>query len=208
VAAADAAAVVGSGPSSLTGETCPHYLTFAAEDIPAGATQFKCAPPIRARDQREALWEALTTTALSMVVSDHSPAPPEIKALDTGDFSVAWGGIASLQVRLHAVWTGASVRGHGLGALAEWLADAPARLAGLDTKGSLELGKDADFVVFDPDGTLEVKARKLEHRHAITPYEGMTLRGDVAMTVLRGTTVFEKNRGVTGPSGRMLPSDD
>lgn len=204
VSSGEAVDVIGSGPPQLGGETCPHYLTFSAEDIPEGATQFKCAPPIRDAEHREALWEGLRRGSLGMVVSDHSPSPAELKDLEGGDFSVAWGGIASLQVRLHATWTGASPRGAGVAAMAEWLSEAPARLAGLDDrKGALAVGRDADFLVFDPDGVFEVRGQDLLHRHPITPYHGMCLMGRVRATYLRGVEVFDGAQVAAG-HGRML----
>lgn len=188
----------------LSGETCPHYLLFCSEDVPSGATAFKCAPPIRSAEHREALWAGLADGSLSMVVSDHSPAPVELKAIATGDFGNAWGGVGSLQLRLQATWTGASQRGFEIEHLARWLALGPARLAGLDErKGSIEVGKDADFVVFDPDGSVRVRGTELEHRHPLTPYDGMTLRGSVRSTILAGTTIFDGGNFVT-PNGRML----
>lgn len=166
--------------SAVSGETCPHYLLFTDEDVTG--TEFKCAPPIREREHREALWEGLSSGVLAMVVSDHSPSPPEMKH---GDFATAWGGIASLQLRLPAVWTGACQRGVAIASIARWLALAPAELAGLDDrKGSITVGKDADFVVFDPDGRTYVRGIDLRHRHPTTPYEGMTLRGRVTATSL------------------------
>lgn len=200
-------AVDALGPG-VTAETCPHYLTFCAEEIPDGATAFKCAPPIRGADHRDALWAALERGDVSMVVSDHSPAPAEIKEVESGDFLTAWGGIGSLQLRLPAVWTGAVARGIGVTEVARWLSTDPARLAGLDHyKGALVVGKDADFVVFDPDQPLVVRGVELEHRHPITPYEGMTLRGSVVTTVLRGETVFGDGRVVPG-LGAMLERHD
>jgi len=178
VSSADAVAAVASNPG-ITAETCPHYLTFTDEDVTG--PEFKCAPPIRSREHREALWEGLRTGVLSMVVSDHSPSPPEMK---TGDFASAWGGISSLQIRLPATWTGAVERGFGLKDIVDWLALAPALLAGLDDrKGSIEVGKDADLTVFDPDGETIVKGSELMHRHPVTPYEGMRLRGRVIDTL-------------------------
>jgi allantoinase len=202
VSSGEAAAVIGSGPAQLTGETCPHYLTLTAEEIPSGGTLFKCSPPIRDREQREMLWDALVEGALSMVVSDHSPATPELKA--TGDFSTAWGGISSLELRLPLTWTGARQRGLGLGELSNWLALAPARLAGIDDrKGSIEVGKDADLVVWDPDDVTVVTGSALRHRHPQTPYEGMVLAGRVVTTVLNGEPVYDGAVMREG-RGRML----
>lgn len=179
VSSAEGVDVIASTPG-VSGETCPHYLTFTSADVTG--VEFKCAPPIRETEHREALWEGLKNGVLSMVVSDHSPSPPDMKR---GDFATAWGGIASLQLRLPATWTGAVVRDVGLSELARWLALAPAELAGLDDrKGSIEVGKDADFVVFDPDGETMVSGRDLHHRHPMTPYEGMRLRGLVVDTLM------------------------
>jgi len=208
VSSEEAVTALASGPESLTGETCPHYLTFCAEEITAGSTPFKCAPPIRSAEHREALWEGLAEGVLSMVVSDHSPAPPEVKRIESGDFGSAWGGIGSLQLRLPATWTGAAARGVDFPELARWLAREPARLAGLDEhKGSIAVGMDADLAIWDPDGAAEVKGADLEHRHPLTPYEGMTLRGSVVRTILGGRTVFEDGVVVPG-HGRMLRRDD
>ncbi|HEX6147371.1 MAG TPA: allantoinase AllB [Acidimicrobiia bacterium] len=208
ISSAEAVRALADGPESTSGETCPHYLTFSAEGIPAGATPFKCAPPIRTTEHREALWQGLLDGTLSMVVSDHSPAPPEVKRLEAGNFGTAWGGIGSLQLRLPATWTGAAERGVDLPRLARWLSLEPALLAGLaDRKGAIAVGLDGDLVVWDPDGAQEVRGDDLEHRHPITPYEGMKLRGRVVLTMLGGKTVFD--RGVVTPgNGRMLRRND
>ncbi|HEX6946048.1 MAG TPA: allantoinase AllB [Acidimicrobiia bacterium] len=201
VSSGEAARLIGEGPGVLTGETCPHYLTFAAEEIPDGATRFKCAPPIRERVQREALWDALREDALAMVVSDHSPSPADLK---TDDFATSWGGISSVQLRLPVTWTGASERGIGIERLGEWLAAAPARLAGLgDRKGSIRVGADADLVAWDPDGAVHVESTSLYHRHPVCAYEGMTLRGLVVATFLGGERVYSGDR-VSRGRGRML----
>jgi allantoinase len=193
LAAAECAALIAAAKAagiSLTAETCPHYLFFAAEEIQDGATQFKCCPPIRYAPNREALWRALAEGVIDCVVSDHSPCPPDLKI---GDFATAWGGIASLQVSLPAVWTVARKRGHTLTDIARWMADRPARLAGLPDKGAIALGRDADLVAFDPDATFPVTGTQLRHKHPVTPYEGRTLTGQVARTWLRGTEVVPGN---------------
>lgn len=205
VSSADAVAAMGEWDRELlTAETCPHYLTFAAEEIPDGATAFKCAPPIRSTEHREALWESLGSGALQMVVSDHSPAPADLKALESGDFLEAWGGISSVQLRLPAVWDAGSRRGFGLVDITRWLAGAPAVLAGLsDHKGALRVGADADFVVWDPEGVTRVAGANLEHRHHLTPYHGLSLRGRVMATLLGGEFVFADGTTL-GLRGRML----
>jgi allantoinase len=180
----------------ITVETCPHYLTFAAEEVPDGATAFKCCPPIRERTHREALWRALADGDVDLVVSDHSPCTPDLKRLEEGDFGTAWGGIASLQVALPAVWTGARARGIGLGEVVRWMAEAPARLAGLPRKGSIAVGKDADLVAFAPDQRWTVG--DLQHRNPVTPYTGRTLTGAVRRTWLRGEVADGS------PIGRLL----
>jgi allantoinase len=177
----------------LTAETCPHYLTFAAEEIPDGGTAFKCCPPIREHAHREALWGALVDGDLDLVVSDHSPCTPELKRLDIGDFGVAWGGIASLQVTLPAVWTGARVRGIGLDRVVRWMAERPAALAGLPGKGAIAVGKDADLVAFAPDE--EFTVGRLLHRNPVTPYAGRALTGVVRRTWLRGEPADGAPRG-------------
>jgi allantoinase len=189
----------------ITAETCPHYLTFTAEEIPDGAVAFKCAPPIRSRQNRERLWEALREGLIDLVATDHSPCPPEMKKAETGDFRGAWGGIASLQLALPAVWTGAQERGFTVSDLAEWMCAAPARLAGLgDRKGRIAPGYDADLVVWDPEASFEVDPRKLHHRHKVTPYAGRTLNGVVRQTLLRGKTVYDSGQVSEPPSGKLL----
>jgi allantoinase len=174
----------------LTGETCPHYLTFAAEEIPDGAVEYKCAPPIRGRAEREGLWEGLISGEIDLVASDHSPCPPAMKETG-GDFFAAWGGIASLQVALPAVWTGARARGLAPERLAEWMSAAPARIAGLSgSKGALAAGCDADIVVWDPERSFVVDPATLLHRHKVTPYARRELYGVVRATIAGGRVVF------------------
>lgn len=189
----------------VTLETCPHYLSFVAEEIPDGATQYKCCPPVRERANSEKLWGALKEGLIEMVVSDHSPCPPEMKRLEAGDFLAAWGGISSLQLRLPVMWTEAQGRGYSLSQLAEWLARAPARLAGLqEKKGSIAVGKDADLVIWNPETEFRVEPRMIEHRHKLTPYEGRTLRGVVQKTFLRGQLIYDEREFVSEPLGMML----
>ncbi|MDX6500583.1 MAG: allantoinase [Blastocatellia bacterium] len=190
--------------AQLTVETCPHYLHFAAEDIPDGATEFKCCPPIRERANREQLWEALRDGTIDMVVSDHSPCPPEMKVREQGDFMRAWGGISSLQLRLPLMWTEASARGFTIDQLAEWLCAAPARQVGLaPVKGSISVGGDADIVIWNPEREFLVAPGLIQHRHKLTPYAGETLRGVVEKTFLRGQMVYDG--GEFGePKGQLL----
>lgn len=184
---------------ALTVETCPHYLTLTSEEIPDGATAFKCCPPIREAGNREKLWQGLADGVIDMIVSDHSPSTLDLKDLENGDFGVAWGGVSSLQLGLSLIWTDARHRGIGLERVVEWMAARPARLAGLARKGQLALGFDADFAVFAPNDAFVVDVTKLFHKNPITPYAGRTLSGLVRRTFLRGELVD----GVT-PGGRLL----
>jgi allantoinase len=190
---------------TLTAETCPHYLTFAAEEIPDGATEFKCCPPIRERENREQLWSALSSGIIDMIVSDHSPCPPEMKLRNTGDFLQAWGGISSLQLRLPIVWTEARRRGFSLQDLCRWLCSAPARLVGLGKrKGAIAVGFDADLVVWNPLAQFKVETAVVHHRHKLTPYEGVTMDGVVEKTFLRGRKIYDGGNFVDPPSGVFL----
>ena len=188
----------------LTAETCGHYLTFAAEEIADGRTEFKCAPPIRGRENREALWAALRDGTLDMVVSDHSPCVPELKKQATGDFTAAWGGISGLQFTLPAVWTGLSARGGTLPELSRLVSEAPAKLAGLSRKGRLAPGGDADLIAWDPDASFVVTPQLVRHRHALTPYAGRSLRGAVRSVLLRGRRAFDHDAARRAPQGRPL----
>ena len=189
LSAADALPLIADAKAAglpVTAETCPHYLTFAAEQIPDGATQFKCCPPIRDAANRERLWDGLRDGVIDCVVSDHSPCPPELKR---GEFGDAWGGIASVQLGLSAVWTQAARRGFSLVDVVRWMCAAPATLAGLTSKGAIAPGFDADFAVVAPDETWVVDPALLRHRHPVTPYAGATLRGVVRETWLHGTRI-------------------
>jgi allantoinase len=208
LATADALPMLGQARlarTPITVETCPHYLTFAAEEIADGSTLLKCAPPIREAAERERLWAALLAGQIDMIATDHSPAPVSLKHVDEGNFIAAWGGIASLQVALPAVWSQARTRGASELDLARWLSEAPARLAGLyPRKGVIAPGADADLVIWDPDGEIEVDARRLYHRHPVTPYHGRRLRGRVLTTILRGRIVFEGGECRGSAEGALL----
>jgi allantoinase len=173
----------------LTVETCPHYLSFTAEEIPDGATQFKCCPPIREAANRELLWAGLADGSIDLVVTDHSPCTADLKRFDTGDFGQAWGGIASLQLGLPAVWTGARARGHTLADVVRWMAEGPARQTGLADKGRIATGAAADFVVFAPDEAFVVDVGRLHHKNPVSAYAGRTLTGTVRQTWLAGIPV-------------------
>jgi allantoinase len=188
---------------AVTVETCPHYLHLCAEMIANGATLNKCAPPIRSRENRERLWQALSDGTIDLVVTDHSPCPPAMKRLAEGNFQTAWGGIAGLSVALPLMWTEASTRGFTLLDLARWMAAEPARLAGCDKrKGRIAAGYDADFVVFDSDSEFVVTEEKLHYRHPVSAYLGETLRGVVKATYLRGNPVFAEGIFPGEPVGR------
>jgi allantoinase len=191
---------------ALTVETCPHYLAFAAEEIGDGATEFKCAPPIRGERNRELLRDAVRDGTIDLVASDHSPCPPEMKmGKPPGSFRTAWGGIASLSLGAAAVWTALGGDRFGLEDLARTMAEAPARLAGMEAhKGRIAVGVDADLVVFAPEERWTVRVADLHFRHAVSPYVGRTLTGRVKRTILRGRTVFENGRFVGEPAGREV----
>ncbi|MPY79954.1 MAG: allantoinase AllB [Actinophytocola sp.] len=184
---------------ALTVETCPHYLCFTAEEIPDGGTQFKCCPPIREAGNRELLWQGLADGVIDCVVSDHSPCTPELKRFDVGDFGVAWGGIASLQLGLPAIWTQARQRGFALTDVVRWMAERPAAQVGMRSKGHVALGYDADFCVFAPDEGFVVDAAALRHRNPVSAYHGRTLSGVVRSTWLRGAEVSGEE-----PAGTLL----
>jgi allantoinase len=190
---------------AISVETCPHYLTFSAEEIPDGATEFKCAPPIRERENRELLWAALGDGTIDLIATDHSPCPPAMKLKDEGDFLRAWGGISSLQLSLSAVWTEAQRRGYAVSRLAEWMCAGPARLAGLEKrKGSVTAGCDADLVIWNPDAKFRVDPAQLQHRHKLTPYAGCELSGVVETTFLRGRKIFDREQFSASSVGQVL----
>ncbi|XP_054644834.1 allantoinase, mitochondrial isoform X1 [Dunckerocampus dactyliophorus] len=189
----------------LTVETTHHYLSLSAENIPAGATQFKCCPPIREAKNQELLWAALKAGQIDMVVSDHSPCTPDLKKLDSGDFSQAWGGISSLQFGLPLFWTSAGLRGFQLADVVRLLCRNTAQLCGLgQQKGSLEPGYDADLVIWDPEREFEIKEEGIHHKNKITPYLGVKLRGVVTTTIVRGRLVYRDGSFSSETLGKTL----
>ncbi|WP_327239575.1 allantoinase AllB [Streptomyces sp. NBC_01318] len=184
----------------VTVESCPHFLTLTAEEVPDGATEFKCCPPIREAANQDALWDGLADGTIDCIVSDHSPCTTDLK---TPDFASAWGGISSLQLGLPAIWTEARRRGHSLDDVARWMSAAPAALAGLTRKGAIEAGRDADFAVLAPDETFTVDPAELFHRNQVTAYAGRTLHGVVKSTWLRGRRIAAAGV-LTEPTGRLL----
>jgi allantoinase len=187
----------------LTVETAQHYLYFNAEEVPDGNTSYKCAPPIRERENNQQLWEALKAGIIDFVATDHSPAPPDLKQLDSGDFTTAWGGISSLQLALPALWTAGRSREVTLPQIAQWLCERPAQLAGLQhKKGKIAAGYDADMVVWDPERSFTVNAECLYHKHKLTPYINETLYGVVEQTYLRGVKVFDQGSFISQHAGK------
>lgn len=184
----------------LTVETCPHYLTLTAEEVPDGASEFKCCPPIREAGNQDLLWQALADGTIDCVVTDHSPSTADLK---TDDFATAWGGISGLQLSLPAVWTEARRRGHTLDDVVRWMSERTAQLVGLDQKGAIAAGRDADFAVLAPDETFTVDPAELQHRNRVTAYAGKTLSGVVKSTWLRGERILHGGE-FSEPAGRLL----
>jgi len=192
----------------ITVETCPHYLSFSAEGIPDGGTQFKCCPPIRDAGNRELLWQALESGLIDIVASDHSPSTKELKFAHDGDFQLAWGGISGLQLSFSAVWTGARARGIPLETVVEWMSTKTARFAGLSQKGRIEVGADADLVAFAPEAAFTASADALLHKNKVSAFDGSELVGLVAVTWLGGVPVYTSGVGddaaASTPTGRLL----
>ncbi|KYH44929.1 allantoinase [Branchiibius sp. NY16-3462-2] len=183
----------------LTVETCPHYLTFAAETIRDGSTAHKCCPPIRSDANRDALWEALADGTIDIVVSDHSPCTVDLKLVESGDLGAAWGGVASVQLALAAVWTEAQRRGFALTDVVRWMSTSPAALVGLAGKGAIEVGRDADLVAWAPAQSYTVHAADLQHKNKLTAYEGVSLSGVARRVWLRGAPAT-----IERPDGQFL----
>ncbi|KAJ8722755.1 hypothetical protein PYW07_003935 [Mythimna separata] len=186
----------------VTAETCHHYLTFSADQIPKGRSEYKCAPPIRDKDNKEKLWDYLLEDKLNLVVSDHSPCTPDLKCSNNLE---AWGGISSVQFGLSLFWSAASTRGLDLTSISKYMSSAPARLCGLqDRKGALRPGLDADLIFFDPEASFTVTTEIIRHKNKLTPYIGKELKGVVKKTYLRGRLIFEDGEVVENPQGKLL----
>ncbi len=189
----------------ISAETCPHYLTLYAEDIPDGKTLFKCCPPIREDENRQRLWQGLADGTIGFVVSDHSPCTPQLKHIDSGDIEHAWGGISSLQFGLSLTWTEARQRGYSIEQVVDWMCTRPAQFAGLgQRKGQIAVGYDADFCVFDDSAEYVIQADMIKYRHKVTPYEGRQVKGVVRRTFVRGQEVFAAGDILKMPVGQPL----
>ncbi|MBX9719983.1 MAG: allantoinase AllB, partial [Candidatus Obscuribacterales bacterium] len=189
----------------FTVETCPHYLTFEAEQIPDGDPRFKCAPPIREAENREKLWRGLTAGLIDIVVSDHSPCVPDKKFISEGDLKKAWGGISSLQFGLPVIWTEAKKRGQKLEDLVEWMSARPAKFLGIaNRKGAIKVGHDADLIAFDPDADFTINTNIIQHKNKVTPYEGRELKGVVRKTFVRGRLIYEDGKLTANANGDQI----
>ncbi|PCJ48981.1 MAG: allantoinase AllB [Gammaproteobacteria bacterium] len=189
----------------FTAETCPHYLTLEAEQIPDGKTLFKCCPPIRENKNREHLWQALKQGVISFIVSDHSPCTPQLKNIDSGDIEKAWGGISALQFGLPLIWTEARQRDFTLEDISKLMSLETAKFAGLDKiKGKIAEGYHADLLVFDEQASFTISNEMIKHRHKITPYVGREVQGKIIKTFVRGQLVFSGDDFIGIPSGQVL----
>jgi allantoinase len=190
---------------SLTAESCPHYLTLCAEDIPDGKTLFKCCPPIREKHNQQRLWQGLMDQVVDFIVSDHSPCSPRLRLMEAGDIEHAWGGISSLQFGLSIIWTEARQRGIGLPLVADWMSTRPAQFAGLgNRKGRIAPGYDADLVVFDDTASYTIRREIIRYRHKVTPYEGRHVHGLVRATYVRGHKVYADGQFQGLPVGKPV----
>ncbi|CAN5176241.1 allantoinase AllB [soil metagenome] len=190
----------------ITAETGQHYLFFNAEEIHDGATAFKCAPPIREKANNEMLWQALKGGVIDFVATDHSPATSELKELSSGDFTKAWGGIASIQFALPVLWTAASKRNCSIEEVTKWLSENPAILAGQKTKGKIKKGYDADIIIFDPEKEFTVNEQMILHKHKVTPYINLKLKGVIKQTFLNGNSVYDDGNFLHLNKGKILLS--
>jgi len=185
-------------------ECCPQYLFFCAENIPDGDTRFKCAPPIREAANNERLWDAIRSGLISMIVTDHSPAPPNIKEIDTGNIAKAWGGISCLELSLPIVWTKAKDKGFAIEEMAGLMSTNIAAFCNLNSKGEIKEGACADLMVWAPEETFTVQQEAMHFRHKITPYDGQKLYGKIKQTIVNGQLVFDQGSFVSLGEGKKI----
>ncbi|MEC8276381.1 MAG: allantoinase AllB [Myxococcota bacterium] len=208
LSAAEALPMIASAKAEglpLTVETCPHYLCFSAEEIQDRQTQFKCAPPIREAANRDKLWAGLLDGTIDFIVSAHSSCRSQLTKDDTGNFHEAWNGISSLQMGLPAIWTAAKARGISMERLVPWLSTRPAQLAGIShRKGKLEVGYDADLVVWDPNASFVLQPETLRFGHTNSPYLGRHFDGQIQSVYLRGRAVYHDGGVIGAPIGTQL----
>ncbi len=189
----------------LTVETGQHYLYFNSEEIKDGQTQFKCAPPIREKENNDKLWKALKDGIIDLVATDHSPSTPNLKELQSGNFMKAWGGIASLQFALPVLWSAAKKNNCTLNDLAKWLCENPAKLIGKEkNKGKIAKGYDADLIIWDDEKTFVVTEDIIQHKHKITPYLNEELSGVIEQTYLSGEKVFDTGKFLHLDKGKII----
>ena len=187
----------------ITAETCPHYIYFNAENIPDATCIYKCAPPIREKANNELLKQALQSGVLNFISTDHSPASPSIKEIETGNLKKAWGGIAGLQFLLPASWT-ALKEIMPLEKFIPLLTSKPAEFIKANNKGEIKIGKDADFIIWNPEEKRVVVKEDILFKHKISPYIGEELFGTVKRTIINGETVFQNNKIINQNKGRWL----
>ncbi|MEH6535108.1 MAG: allantoinase AllB [Psychroserpens sp.] len=194
--------------NKLTVETCPHYLYFNAEAIPDESPVYKCAPPIRERTNNDKLWDFLLDDGFNFLASDHSPAPPERKQLESGDFFKAWGGISGLQFTLPILFSEGKRRGLSTEKLILLLTKKPAEFLSLDyKKGSLIVDFDADITVWDDSQRFQITENSIHHKHKATPYLNETVFGKVIHTFVNGVQVVENSKLKTLQQGKLLLKD-
>ena len=189
---------------SISAETCPHYIYFSSEEVQDNNTLFKCAPPIREKENNRLLKEALKSRVLDFIASDHSPAPPELKKVEDGDFIKAWGGIAGLQMMLPASWT-ALKEMITLEEFIPMLTSRPAEFLKLEKqKGAISVGLDADFVIWSPEEKFIVSEDDIYYKHKANPYSGRPMFGMVRCTIVNGINVYQDKQIINKNAGKWV----
>lgn len=189
----------------ITVETSQHYLYFSSEEIGNGKTEYKCAPPIREKENNIKLYKALEENIIDFVATDHSPCTPNLKELESGNFMKAWGGISSIQFALSVLWTVVKNNNGSIHQLVKWLSENPAKCIGFkNTKGKIEIGFDADLIVLNPEEKFTVTESSIHHKNKITPYLNKLLCGVVHQTYLKSKLVFNNGEFITLQQGELL----